>query len=30
MLGKSEVGGEGTTQDEMAGWHHRLSGQEFG
>ena len=21
---------EGTTEDEMAGWHHRLDGQEFG
>ena len=20
---------EGTTEDEMAGWHHRLNGQEF-
>ena len=20
----------GTTEDEMAGWHHRLDGQEFG
>ena len=20
---------EGTTQDEMAGWHHRLDGHEF-
>ena len=25
-LGK---GGEGTTEDEMAGWHHRLYGHEF-
>ena len=22
MLGKIEVGGEGTTEDEMVGWHH--------
>ena len=22
--------GKGTTKDEMAGWHHRLNGQEFG
>ena len=21
---------EGMTEDEMAGWHHRLNGQEFG
>ena len=21
---------KGTTEDEMAGWHHRLSGREFG
>ena len=27
MLGK--VVGEGTTQDEMAGWHHRLDGHEL-
>ena len=24
-----EAGGEGTTEDEMAGWHHRLNGHEF-
>ena len=24
------AGGEGTTEDEMAGWHHRLNGHEFG
>ena len=24
------AGGEGTTEDEMAGWHHWLNGQEFG
>ena len=23
------AGGEGTTEDEMAGWHHRLTGHEF-
>ena len=31
MLGG--IGGrrrKGTTEDEMAGWHHRLNGQEFG
>ena len=30
MLGG--IGGQeekGTTEDEMAGWHHRLNGQEF-
>ena len=27
MLGK--IGGEGVTDDEMTGWHHRLSGHEF-
>ena len=31
MLGKIERQEEnGVTEDEMAGWHHRLSGQEFG
>ena len=25
-----KAGGEGTTEDEMAGWHHRLDGNEFG
>ena len=29
MLGKIEAGGEGTTEDEMVGWHHRLDGHEF-
>ena len=24
-----KVGGEGTTEDEMAGWHHQLDGHEF-
>ena len=31
MLGG--IGGQeekGTTEDEMAGWHHRLDGHEFG
>ena len=23
------AGGQGTTEDEMAGWHHRLNGHEF-
>ena len=23
------AGGEGETEDEMAGWHHRLDGHEF-
>ena len=26
MLGKTEVGEKGMTEDEMAGWHHRLNG----
>ena len=30
MLGKIEAGGEGTTEDEMVGWHHRLNGRGFG
>ena len=30
MLGKIEGGRRmGTTEDEMAGWHHRLNGHEF-
>ena len=29
MLGKIESGGEGTTEDEMVGWHHQLNGYEF-
>ena len=30
MLGKSEGRGEKqVTEDEMAGWHHRLNGHEF-
>ena len=24
------MGGEDTTEDEMAGWHHRLNGHGFG
>ena len=24
-----KVGGEGTTEDEMVGWHHRPNGHEF-
>ena len=26
MLGKIEGGGEGTTEDEMVGWHHQHDG----
>ena len=29
MLGKMEGEEKGTTEDEMAGWHHRLNGHEF-
>ena len=29
MLGKIEAGGEGETEPEMVGWHHRLNGCEF-
>ena len=25
----SQVGGEEVTEDEMVGWHHQLSGNEF-
>ena len=28
MLEGLGAGGEGTTEDEMAGWHHRLDGLE--
>ena len=28
MLGKIEAGGEVGDRDEMAGWHHRLNGNE--
>ena len=24
-----KVGGEGTTEDEIVGWHHQLNGHEF-
>ena len=27
--GRLEAGGEGTTEDEVVGWHHRLDGHEF-
>ena len=30
MLGGIGAGGKGTTEDEMAGWHHQLNGHEFG
>ena len=29
MLGKIEGKEEGATEDEMVGWHHRLSGHKF-
>ena len=29
MLGKTEGRRRGTTEDEMAGWHHQLDGCEF-
>ena len=29
MLGKTEGGGKGTTEDEMVRWHHRLDGHKF-
>ena len=29
MLERLKAGGEGDTEDEMAGWHHRLNGHEF-
>ena len=29
MLEKIEAGEEGTTEDKMVGWHHRLDGYEF-
>ena len=31
LIGKEGLGagGEGTTEDEMAGWHHPLDGHEF-
>ena len=30
MLERLRAGGEGTTEDEMVGWHHRLTGPGFG
>ena len=30
MLGKIGQEENGTTEDEMVGWHHRLNGHEFG
>ena len=30
MLGGMGQEEKGTTEDEMAGWHHRLDGREFG
>ena len=30
MLGEIEDGREGTAEDEMVGWHHRLNGHGFG
>ena len=29
MLGNIGVGGQAATEDETAGWHHRLDGREF-
>ena len=29
MLGKIKGKGEGATEDEVVGWHHRLNGHEF-
>ena len=29
MLGKTEGREKGATEDEMVGWHHRLSGHKF-
>ena len=29
MLGNIGVGGQGATEDETIGWHHRLDGREF-
>ena len=29
LLGGVGAGGEGMTEDEMVGWHHRLDGHEF-
>ena len=30
MLGNIEGRAEGGTEDDMVGWHHRLSGHKFG
>ena len=30
MLVRLKMGGEGTIEDEIVGWHHRLNGHEFG
>ena len=30
MLYVEYMGGEGTTEDEMVGWHHRLNGHDLG
>ena len=30
MLGKIGAEEQGTTEDEMVGWHHRLNGHGFG
>ena len=29
MLERQKAGGEGATEEEMVGWHHRLSEHEF-
>ena len=29
MLERLRAGGEGTTEDDMVGWHHRLHGHDF-
>ena len=29
MLGKRKAGGEGATEGEMVGWHHRFNGHGF-
>ena len=29
MLERLKAGGEGTTEDEIVGWHHQLDGREF-
>ena len=30
MLYVEYMGGEGTTEDEMVGWHHQLNGHDLG